>query len=71
MGCAARANGLMHLLALAIVKADEGTANPPSDEAAEGITWLAAHTGSELDAAMSAAFAAPMGTLENPPTAAQ
>lgn len=68
MGCASRASGLIHLLAVAAVDSDETSLNEPTPEEVEGIMWLAKHTASELNAAMDAAFSAPLGTLENPPT---
>jgi hypothetical protein len=66
-GCASRASGLMHLLAVATVRGD-GDAEI-SEEIGEGLIWLAMHTGHELRDAMAAAFSAPLVTLENPPTA--
>jgi hypothetical protein len=70
-GCASRASGLLHLLAVALVKSDVGTLNPPTHEEAEGITWLAMHTSNELNSAFDAAFGAPPVTLPTTAVAAR
>ncbi len=62
--CAFRASGLIHLLAVAAANTDEGYITQPSEEAAEGIFFLAMHTSSDLKAAVDAVSAAPLGTLE-------
>lgn len=72
IGCTCRASGLLHLLAFALAKADAGPLMEPSEEAAEGISWLALHIGEELKDAMDAAFDSPQPvTLQTPSQAAQ
>jgi hypothetical protein len=66
IGCACRANGLLHLLSFAIAKADEGPLMEPSPEAAEGISWLARQIGEDLKDAVAAAFDRPPVTLQTP-----
>lgn len=64
-GAADRAIGLMHLLAVAYNSNDDRNA-PPTQAEADGITWLAQHTGEELKAALSAVFTAAAEADQSP-----
>lgn len=68
--CALRAQGLLHLLAIAAVHSTTDPACPPDSSAADGILWLSMKTGDDLHAACSDAFSATAARSKQPTVAA-